>query len=89
MPTLQLREGKEMLVKDRGLSFAVACIFVGFFSFHASNTIAAQEWRLSEFALESELVPSPIAIGALLPPSYATSVEPLPLLLLSRWRWEQ
>jgi S-formylglutathione hydrolase len=58
-----------------GLLFAV-CVL-------ATPSLAqGQQTELVEFSLETELVPGPVMVGALLPPGHSSVADPLPLLLL-------
>ena len=45
-------------------------------------TRASEVSQLVDISLESELVPSPVEIGVLLPPGYNPSGDPLPLMLM-------
>ena len=43
---------------------------------------AQARWEFVEFSVETELVPSPVSVGILLPPDYSPEADPYPMLLM-------
>ena len=65
----------------RHAHWGLLCICFGLLQL-CEATVASEASRLVDISLESELVPSPVEVGLLLPPGYGQSGEPLPLMLM-------